>query len=420
MDLNFIDLFAGAGGLSEGFIQAGFTPLAHVEIDEAASNTLRTRAARHWLKNNNKYHIYDSYLEGKITRNELWEKVPREILSTIINKPIGKDSNPQIFKIIDGIIQSRNVDLIIGGPPCQAYSIAGRSRDRNGMKNDSRNFLYIYYAEFLKKYKPKYFVFENVLGLLSAKDDNDNLYFDKMKMLFESIGYSIKYKILNCTDFGIPQNRKRIILIGSLFDNIPYPELKEDNLQSTIFELFQDLPSIKSGEGVVKYMNYKKTNRRLLERLNIYSDSRILTWHSARPNNEQDLEIYKIAVNQWDINKRLNYNDLPDNLKSHKNRKSHTDRFKVVAGEMKYSHTIVAHIAKDGHYYIHPDKKQNRSLTPREAARLQTFPDDYFFEGIKLKPSRTAAFKQIGNAVPVLLSKKVALSLKETICQKKN
>ena len=109
---------------------------------------------------------------------------------------------------------------------------------------------------------------------------------------------------------------------------------------------------------------------------------------------------------------KLNYNDLPDKLKTHKNRTSFTDRFKVVDGNAEYSHTVVAHISKDGHYYIHPDLKQNRSLTPREAARLQTFPDNYFFEGAKY-PSMTSAFKQIGNAVPVLLSWKLAEKLKE-------
>ena len=141
-----------------------------------------------------------------------------------------------------------------------------------------------------------------------------------------------------------------------------------------------------------------------------------VTWHLARPNTEQDLEIYRIAVDKWsNKNERLDYNDLPERLKTHKNRKSFTDRFKVVANDMEYSHTIVAHIQKDGHYYIHPDINQNRSISPREAARIQTFPDDYYFEGHHEKPSRGAAYKQIGNAVPVLLGHKIAEKLKESM-----
>ena len=137
-----------------------------------------------------------------------------------------------------------------------------------------------------------------------------------------------------------------------------------------------------------------------------------LTYHVARPNIERDLKIYKIAANVW-INerRRIQYNELPAELQTHKNIHSFNDRFKVVAGDENASHTVVAHIAKDGHYYIHPDPEQNRSITVREAARLQTFPDDYYFEGISEKLSRTAAFKQIGNAVPVLLAQQIADAL---------
>ena len=110
---------------------------------------------------------------------------------------------------------------------------------------------------------------------------------------------------------------------------------------------------------------------------------------------------------------RLNYNDLPDDLKTHKNRTSFTDRFKVVANNIQASHTVVAHIAKDGHHYIHPDIDQNRSISVREAARLQSFPDDFYFEGVKEGANRTAAFKQIGNAVPPLMANFIANELKK-------
>jgi DNA (cytosine-5)-methyltransferase 1 len=113
--------------------------------------------------------------------------------------------------------------------------------------------------------------------------------------------------------------------------------------------------------------------------------------------------------------KRLNYNELPAKLKTHKNRHSFFDRFKVVNANAEFSHTVVAHIAKDGHYYIHPDIRQNRSISIREAARLQSFPDDFYFEGVKEEKNRTAAFKQIGNAVPPLMAEQIAEKLREIL-----
>ena len=139
-----------------------------------------------------------------------------------------------------------------------------------------------------------------------------------------------------------------------------------------------------------------------------------VTWHIARPLNIRDAEIYRIAINLWqDGRKRLKYDYLPEHLKTHKNRSVFKDRFKVLAADLSASHTILAHLAKDGHYYIHPDINQNRSISPREAARLQTFPDDYYFEGRTNRPSYTTAFRQIGNAVPVMLARKIAEKLKE-------
>ena len=138
-----------------------------------------------------------------------------------------------------------------------------------------------------------------------------------------------------------------------------------------------------------------------------------ITYHKARKNNKQDLEIYKIVVKQWNDKKiRIDYNCLPESLKTHRNRTSFVDRFKVVAGDLPYSHTVVAHLSKDGHYYIHPDIQQNRSITPREAARLQTVPDTYFFETASGQLSLATAFRQIGNAVPVFLAYKIALKMK--------
>ncbi|RSN81533.1 DNA cytosine methyltransferase [Acinetobacter baumannii] len=411
----FLDLFAGAGGLSEGFIQAGFIPVAHVEADVAACATLKTRQAFHWLKDNNKVEIYKDYLEGKITREEFWKWVPHEVLDSVINEFIGSESLNGIFEKVDKILNGDELDIVVGGPPCQAYSVIGRAR--MNMVEDPRNHLYIYYAEFLKKFKPKYFVFENVLGLLSAKDENGNSYFEKMKSLFNTIGYAVEYRVLTATDYGILQNRKRVILIGKRGvenDNF-YPELKKINPNYVVWDALKDLPPINAGEGTHLPCEISENCSEWLIKSKVRTDLPV-TWHQARPNTRQDLEIYRLAVEVWNNSKkRLNYNDLPNILKSHKFSESFTDRFKVVAGDLIASHTVVAHMAKDGHHYIHPDIVQNRSLTPREAARLQTFPDDYFFESQSGKPSRTSAYKQIGNAVPVLLANKIAEKILELL-----
>ena len=178
--LNFLDLFAGAGGLSEGFIHSGFQPIAHVESDQAACYTLRTRMAYHWLNANKNIQIYIDYLNSKLTRDEFYSHIPKQILESVLEQEIGRQTISDIFSKIDSILGKRKLDLIIGGPPCQAYSLVGRSRDQNRMHGDKRNYLYTYYAEFLKRYKPTYFVFENVTGLLSAKDGDGHLYLSSM------------------------------------------------------------------------------------------------------------------------------------------------------------------------------------------------------------------------------------------------
>lgn len=415
---NYLDLFAGAGGLSEGFIQAGYSPIAHVEMDEAACFTLKTRSAYHWLKSNNKIDIYEKYLSGGISRAELYKTVPEAVLNSVMNYEISEDTLPEIFARIDTILDGKKLDLIVGGPPCQAYSLVGRARSANGMVGDRRNYLYKLYAEFLKRYKPKYFVFENVVGLLSAKDEDETLHFDNMRVLFKEYGYSTEYRVLNATDYGILQNRKRIILIGKLGENEKdfYPELPKVNTEGiTVSEIFRDLPFLNAGEGSyrpVKTLEYKGS---YLYDMGI-KDTELISFHSARPHTNQDLEIYRLVVDMWNKEgKRIDYPNLPEELRTHHNTRAFLDRFKVVAGNLPYSQTVVAHVSRDGHYYIHPDIKQNRSLTPREVARLQTFPDSYYFESKKDIPGRTAAYRQIGNAVPVRLAYTVAVALKERL-----
>lgn len=412
--LNYIDLFAGAGGLSEGFIRAGFNAIAHVEMNKDACDTLRTRAAYHWLNENNKKNIYIDYLlSEEKSKEKLWSKVPKNLINSVINKEISENTLEEIFERIDSELKGRNVDLIIGGPPCQAYSVAGRARDPHGMRKDPRNFLYKYYVEFLKKYQPKMFVFENVPGILTAKngDHLENIFRAVRKAGYELSLPTNKNRYLNAKDFGVLQDRKRVIIIGWKTElGLEYPdfEIYKNNYQ-VLKDLFSDLVPLRNGEGTLNAVNYAKSSTEYLEQAKIRNGLDFVTQHIARPNNENDLEIYRIAVDEWNNGKRLNYANLPPRLIRHNNVKSFTNRFQVVNGE-GISHTVVAHIAMDGHYYIHPDKNQNRSITVREAARIQSFPDDYFFEG-----SRTAVFKQIGNAVPPLMAEKIAEKIKKLL-----
>lgn len=409
--MRFIDLFAGAGGFAEGFKRAGFEPAAFIEADPAACFTLKTRLSFYYLKENNKLDIYIKYLKGEISRDQLYSIIPSCILESVINLSIGDANNSKIFQVIEKLIGKKNIDVIIGGPPCQAYSLVGRARDKNGMQEDPRNYLYVQYGKYLKKYRPKLFIFENVTGLISAEKGR---YFKDIQGDFRHLGYIVEPFIVNANEFGVLQNRKRIIIIGwKKALNLSVGELADKSSSGyEVKSIFRDLPKLHAGEGKDKYFNYVNGINDYLRFAKIRNGFDVLTQHVTRLHTDQDKEIYRIAVEKWGKNReRLGYNDLPERLKTHKNRNAFLDRFKVVANNKNYSQTVVAHIAKDGHYYIHPDIEQNRSISVREAARLQSFPDDYYFEGVKEGKNRTAAFKQIGNAVPPLMVEKIAKKL---------
>lgn len=407
--INFIDLFAGASGMSEGFIKAGFNPISHIEMDKEACDSIKTRAAYHFLIKNKKNNIYIDYLKGNITREELYNEVPKKILDTVLNIEINDDSIKSIFSKIDKTLNKKKVDLIIGGPPCQAYSLLGRHQEN--IENDPRNKLYIQYGRFLKHYDPKAFVFENVPGLLSA---NKGQHFKNLKAYFRKIGYEVYHDTLVASDYGVLQARKRIIIVGWKKEaDFGFPEINKIIEEYTVNNAFEDLPKLKPGDAL-KIANYTQIKNEYLEKYELRNGVNFVTQHISRPHNDRDLKIYKTAIKKWDKSQeRLKYPDLPQKLKTHKNENSFTDRYKVVNGN-GVSHTVVAHIAKDGHYYIHPDVKQCRSISVREAARLQSFPDDFYFEG-----SRSAAFRQIGNAVPPLMAFAIAKTMKNLLCQKK-
>lgn len=407
-DLNYIDLFAGAGGLSESLIREKFTPVAHVEMNKEACDTLKTRLAFHHLLGTRNADRYNSYLKNEISRNELWDSIPEQLMKSVINDEISPKTIDSIFKQIDQLLYRKKVDVIIGGPPCQAYSLVGRSRDPKGMKWDKRNFLFRYYGQFLQRYQPKYFVFENVLGLLTAGNAK---YLTEMLQLFSSLGYSTDYKVLNAEDYGVLQKRRRVIIIGKRGNRkFTFPELSRSDYTGQVKgDLLYDLPHLTPGQEM-HIAKYDKPVNKYLQLSQIRNGVDFVTQHITRQHNERDLEIYGIAIDKWlNSKQRLKYSELPQRLRTHNNTEAFLDRYKVI-DPTGHSHTVVAHIAKDGHYYIYPDPKQVRSISVREAARLQSFPDDYFFEG-----GRTAAFKQIGNAVPPLMATEIAKAVKRLL-----
>jgi len=409
MPLTYIDIFAGAGGLSEGFIKNGYLPVAHVEMKKEACLTLKTRTCYYYLKERGRVKDYNRYLKNEISRGELYAMVPEVLLNTVINETMDKSGMPALYERIDGLMRKQNIDsidVLVGGPPCQAYSLVGRARSENNMEGDPRNYLYELYADMLEKYHPRMFVFENVPGLLTAKGGK---YFDDMRERFQKAGYELDYDILNSNEYSVLQNRRRVILIGKkIGEKYYYPRLKKIKHGYSVADLLKDLPSIHPGE---KKNVYATNPTEYLEEAGIRVKDDILTWHEARPNLERDRKIYCCVIEAWTEKKtRLKYTDLPEDLCTHKNRKSFLDRFKVVASELEYSQTMLAHISKDGHYFIHPDISQARSISVREAARVQSFPDNYYFEG-----GRTAAFLQIGNAVPPLMAGAIAIALKEQL-----
>ncbi|MDT2834322.1 DNA cytosine methyltransferase [Vagococcus carniphilus] len=412
--LNIIDLFSGAGGLTEGFRKEEFNLLAHVEMDEAASKTLKIREAYYYLKKNGSLNIYTDYLNKKISYDEFLAEIPKSITEKIINLAISEDNLPEIFRQIDSQPNSNIVHGIIGGPPCQAYSTIGRARNKKIKESDERIYLYKYYLKFLEKYNPDFFIFENVKGLLSFKDLNENNLLEKIKYDFTNVisknHYQIQIKLINCADFGVPQVRERLFIFGyktSMTDFDFFKSLEHFREKPPIIkELFQDLPKLKSGETK---NTYSKVPPSEYVSKNLRNNKIPLTQNICRPNNENDLKIYKIVAKEKRKNKNVKYSDLPLELITHKKSNIFLDRFKAINNN-GFSHTIVAHIAKDGHYYIHPDVSQNRSITVREAARIQTFPDDFYFES-----SRTSAFKQIGNAVPPYFSKIISQNILENL-----
>ena len=392
----FIDLFAGCGGLSEGFYRQGFKALAHAEIDHWACETLRTRMKVYGYKDYNR-----EVIEHDITADDILER-------------------------IDNAVNGRTIDVIIGGPPCQAYSTAGRVRDGKKMASDPRNYLFESYVKILEYYSPKFFVFENVTGLLSAQVKNAPIFPKVLKALgnkYKVIG-NPEVLVLNTADYGVPQLRKRVIIIGvrkdidksaeELYESIIKTHWNPETLSNEkkgkkrfvdVRQAIGDLPSVEPGQDASTEEYDYPCNNEFLKKIG-KSGIHPLMDHIARKHNDLDRERFQVMIhNHWSFGQLRR--EMPQY--EHEHARVFDNSYVVQWWDLP-SKTILAHIHKDGFQFIHPDEEQRRTFTVREAARIQSFPDDFEFKG-----SRGEKYKQIGNAVPPLFAEALAKSIKKNL-----
>ena len=408
--LTFIDLYAGCGGLSEGFLQSGgYEALAHVEWEMPMVKTLRKRLIQkcdHSEAETIKKVIHFDIQKTDELINGNWIEETKASYSLSNHEEI-------IKKGLRGIISyNQKVNLIVGGPPCQAYSIAGRAQDKNSMKNDYRNYLFESFVKVVDEFKPEVFVFENVPGLLSAKPGGKTVT-ERIYEAFNEVGYEIrkpellKKSVYTASELGVPQKRNRVIIIGvkksikisleELYNELDSlkKKIKPKNVQDAIGHLPKFKPLKKQ-----KKVNGKNISHELVKADNV-------KLHDARFHNERDVEIFrnwlKNEMNKSSSQNKISfYNDLMG-------KKSNHAKYRNLEWD-KPSPTVVAHLYKDGLMFIHPDVNQARSITVKEAALLQSFPDDFEFIG-----SQGFAFKMIGNAVPPEMAKNIAIAISQKL-----
>lgn len=401
--IKYLDLFAGAGGLTEGFMQTGdYDEIAAVEWLKPQVDTLRKRMKEKWGYEN----ADDSILHFDIQREN-------ELYNGWSDKKFGDSKGLDHF-----VNCSNGIDIVIGGPPCQAYSVAGRVRDANGMQDDYRNYLFEHYLSVVSRYQPKMFVFENVPGMLSAKPGGKSVT-EMVTDGFNSIGYEIlsdlKKAVVNAKDYGVPQSRKRIIIVGIRKDFVPV-EIDIQELLSNFYSKI--LPKYKSEREVTVQEAigdlqcfdpvYDETSHKnriaYFERPN---SGKILSWQKPRYQNLRDIEIFHMLAKDIEegTEKYTDSKILSRVYEEKVGSNSPIHRYHVLRPD-KPSTTIIAHLYKDGNRFIHYDSSQSRTITPREAARLQSFPDDFEFVG-----SQGAIYQMIGNAVPPKLSKMIAYAV---------
>jgi len=409
--VNTIDLFAGCGGLTEGFKQSGhYNTVACVEWDKAPCDNLR-----HHLES--KWHYKD--VNQRVLRFDI-QRV-NELLNGWNDTEYGQS------KGLDSLVSEYGgvVDLIIGGPPCQAYSVAGRIRDQNAMKDDYRNYLFESYLTIVEHYKPKAFVFENVPGMLSARPgDGSEKIVDVIHRQFSEAGYvlldDLSNAIIDFTEYGIPQNRKRLIILGVSretygesaktllreFYNSVLPS-KRVAKKRTVRDAIGDLPKMYPLNAPIR-VNGKQFSHS-------FAGTDKYANHFTRYNSAREIEIFKLLTNdiQNGSHKYTSTESLKELYTQTTGKESNIHKYHVLRWD-EQSNTIPAHLYKDGLRHIHPDPEQARSISVREAARLQAFPDNYeFITGTALE------FKMIGNAVPPLFAKILGDSVFELLFAEK-